>query len=213
MNRVPILPSSLPIPDDLKPEYYERRKFDAVFHRLDLIIQFIPGKDSFGAIVKSFVNGIPKHDEVVKQIEEKWLLIDEVSMVLKKKNRLFKNLDNAYNVMLTSPEDYDEYLELVPKMKNIEIRLKTITDSAARVKVEAEYARFKELEVKYKELSALQDEMNKAREDRDITRNELIKLEGEMALLREQERNLSLKISDDHIVADERGVFVGILMA
>ena len=79
--------------------------------------------------------------------------------------------------------------------------------------MKVEYARFKELEVKYKELSALQDEMNKAREDRDITRNELIKLEGEMALLREQERNLSLKISDDHIVADERGVFVGILMA
>jgi hypothetical protein len=58
-------------------------------------------------------------------------------------------------------------------------------------------------------LLALQEDLNKAREDRDVTRAELIKLESEMIILREQERNLSLKISDDHIVADEKGVFVG----
>ena len=209
MHQVPVLPSQLPIVDELKPEEYVRRSFDAVFHRLDLAIKFTPGKDGFGSIVKTYLNGIPKHDAAVKAVEEKWTLIDEVNFVLKKKNRLFRNMDSAYNALLTSPEDFDEYLDLMPKMNNIEVRLTTVTDTNTRINMETDYKRFKELQADYGHLLALQDELNKAREDRDVTRAELIKLESEMVILREQERNLSLKISDDHIVADEKGVFVG----
>lgn len=138
MNQKPIAPNSLPIPKEIKPEHYERRKFEAVFHRLDLCIHFVPGHNRVGAIVKNFINGIPNHDAIVKKVEEKWAMIDEVSSILKKKNRLFRNLDAAYNSLLTKPEEYEEYLDLVPRMKNIELRLQTITDPEAKAKVESE---------------------------------------------------------------------------
>ena len=61
----------------------------------------------------------------------------------------------------------------------------------------------------YKELQSLQHDLHDARDDRDHTRDELMELENEMNVLKEEERNLSMKISDDHIVADEQDIFIG----
>ncbi len=138
MNERPIVPYELPIPPELKPESYEKRKFETVFHRLDLTIEFIPGKDKKGAIVRRFINGIPNHDAIVKSIEEKMDLINEVNNNLKKKLRLFRNLDAAYNMMLTSPDDFDEYQSLIPRMVNVKQRLEAITDPESKVKLETE---------------------------------------------------------------------------
>ena len=70
MNEKPIAPSALPLPTSIKPQTYERRKFEAVFHRMDLVIEFIPGINNIGAIVKKYMNGIPNHDIAAKNVED-----------------------------------------------------------------------------------------------------------------------------------------------
>lgn len=130
---------ALRMPNELKIEHYERRRFEATFHRLDLAIQFVHGHNDRGAIVKCFIDAIPRHDAAVKHVEEIWCKIDELQSLLKKKNRLFGNLDSAFNAMLTNPDDFSAYLELLPRMQgNVAERIQTITDTEEKVKAEAE---------------------------------------------------------------------------
>ena len=219
---------NLPIPDELKLETYAIRKQEATFDRVELAISFIPGKDRVGLIVKTFINAIANHDEIVKSIEEKWKQLDGLKREFNKKNRLFRNLDSAWTCMNTSPEDFDEYLEMLPRMKNFEERIKKITDSKAKAKAELERKRFNELDPICSKQRLVQIEVFKAREIRDAARKELVvvlyiylsnclgfalqsfnalkQAEGELNALREKEREIAALISDDHIVADETGV-------
>ena len=76
-----------------------------------------------GAIIKGFQNAIPAHDEHVKLIEEKITEIKALKRIYNKKNRLFRNLDSAWNGILEdNPNEFHEYELLVPKMRNIEQR-------------------------------------------------------------------------------------------
>ena len=165
---------NLPIPDELKLETYAIRKQEAVFDRVELAILFMPGKDRVGLIVKTFINAIANHDEIVKLIEEKWKILDGLKREFNKKNRLFRNLDSAWTTMNTSPEDFDEYLEMLPRMKNFEERLKKIRDSKAKAKAELERKRFNELDPICSKLRLVQIEVLKAREIRDAARKELV---------------------------------------
>ena len=62
-------------------------------------------------------------------MEEQLVEINELKRVYNKKKRLFQNLDTAWNAMIQDkPNDFQEYNTLLPKMKNIEERLRTIVD-------------------------------------------------------------------------------------
>lgn len=128
-------------------ETYEQRPQSAEFDRLDLAVDFRPGKDGIGAVVKvwvreynslrywshefhqNFIDAIARHDEIVKLMEEQLVEITALRRVYNKKKRLFQNLDSAWNAMIEdSPNDFQEYNALIPKMRNVQERLRIIED-------------------------------------------------------------------------------------
>jgi hypothetical protein len=193
-----------PLQDEQKLETYDRPPHEAVFDRIDLILTFLPGKDGRGMIVKSFLDAIPYHDEVVKKIEDKKNEIDELKLIYRKKNRLFRNLDSAWNVMLENndPVAFHEYLELIPKMKNIEQRLTRVTDVEIKAKITAEHNRYKLLHPRCSNQLKIYTTYSEARGVRDAALQELVTAEKQLARLFEEEKQKANRISDDHVRAD-----------
>jgi len=174
-----------------------------------MIILLLGQKDK-GAIVKSFVDQIRQHDESVKNIEEKWNESDETRKEFHKKYRLYKNIDHAWTVMLQRPDEYAEYVELLPKMDGIEERIKRIKDSKAKMKAETDFKRFLELEEKgYGKFVPVEEKLNNAKFEKDEARDNLTQCESDLVKLREVERVASTKITDDHILANEKGLSLG----
>jgi hypothetical protein len=193
----------LPLPDELKVEFYPKRIHESTFDRIDLILMFLPGKDDTGAIVKSFIDAISVHDTIVKLVEEKMESISALRRVYHKKSRLFRNLDSAWNIMLDNPVDFYDYVDLIPKMKNITYRLEQITDSKIRAEVLTEYNRFQSLQELCSKQLIIYETYSKARAERDESMKILFAAEAELVRIRDKERQLALKISDDHVLADE----------
>lgn len=193
----------LPIPEELKLENYDRRRYTAVFDRIDLVLEFRAGKGGIGATIKCFLDAISKHDEIVAQIEDQLNTVKELKRIYRKKNRLFRNLDSAWNLMLNNPVEFHEYLGLLPKMENIEERIEQITDPEIKAKVVAQYDRFKLLEPVCSRQLAVYELYSKSREERDESMKVLVKAEAKVVKLKEEERVLASHISDDHIIADE----------
>jgi hypothetical protein len=135
------------LPEELKLETYERILQHATFDILDLVIKFMPGRNGIGAIVEGFKYSISGHDDIVQQIEEQMSLIEELKRAYSRANRLFRNLDSAWNCMLDAhnPADFYEYQELLPKMNNIEERMATIEDPKIKAQVVTMYNRFHKL--------------------------------------------------------------------
>lgn len=191
------------LPAELRLESYERRANAAVFDRLDLVVAFRPGKNGTGAVVKSFLDAIKCHDEIVVKLEAFMSDIDEMKKGYKKKNRLFRNLDSAWNVILENPVDYYEYLALLPKMENIEQQLEEAIDPVVRVELVALHSRFKALQPLCSKQLLIYTAYSKAREERDAAVRQLVEAEKELTRLRENEKLLAALISDDHIMGDE----------
>lgn len=200
-----------PIPNELKIEHYERRVQPAIFDRMDLVVKFIPGKDNIGAIVYGYIDAIKSHDDVVKRVEERWAEVDEIRKNFNKMNRQFRNMDGAWTSMNQRPDEFQEYLALLPKMKNIESRIERITDSIAKVKAEADFKRFKELEPSCSRLGIAFDALEKCRLERDQAREVLLKAEADFLILREEERRAAAQISEDHVIADEKDLHISSL--
>ena len=200
---------NLPLPDEAKYEFYERKPYNAIFDRLDLVAKFKAGKNGIGAVFVHFVESIYLHDEVVKEIEEKMLEIEELEKVEAKKNKIYRNYDSTYNLMNTFPSDFADYLEIAPKMKNYDERIKKITDPEQKAKAEFEYMRYQDLYLKCSGLQAVHKALEISREERDEARKRLLFAKNELNVLKEKETKISSKISDDHAIADERGLFVG----
>ncbi len=195
----------LPLSEELKVEFYEKKIHDATFDRLDLVIGFQPGKEGVGAIVKCFLDAITSHDIIVKTVEDKMESISLLKKAYFKKSRLFRNLDSAWNIMLDNPVNFYDYVDLLPKMKNIESRLKLITDSKIHAEVLAEFLRFQSLHPICSRQMIIHETYSAARLERDNAMKALASAEGELTLLRDDERRSAAKISDDHIFADEAG--------
>lgn len=195
--------NKLPLPEELKLENYSRRAQSAVFDRIDLVIDFRPGKDNIGATVKSFLDAIIKHDLHVHKYEEKLVQINELRRDYRKKNRLFRNLDSAWNVILTNPTDFNEYLSLIPKVQNAEQRLEEMTDPHAKARLSNQFQRYNLLYPICSKQQIIYDAYKIARENRDLATKLLVQAERELYLIKEEEKKLAAKISDDHVIADE----------
>ena len=76
-------------------------------------------------------------------------------------------------------------------------------------KAEIEYDRYKQLYLKCSGLQQVHKALLESREDRDKAREELMSAEKALNEMRDREYAIANKISDDHAVADEKGVFVG----
>lgn len=196
------------IPNETRPEAYSRRLLVANFDRLDLVLKFVPGVDNEGAIVSAFVDAIPNHDAIVKEIEEKLTQIDGLKHDFKKKNRLYLNLDGAWNSLCVRPEEFEEYLKLIPQVENAEERIKQIKDSKAKAKLQALYNRFEAIKVENAKLVPVRDSLDQAREVRDKARELLVDNENQLTILREREKELARLITDDHMIADERKISI-----
>lgn len=199
------------VPPDLKVEFYERRRQTSSFDRLDFALELIPGMDGVGAIVRNFTDAIALHDIAVKNVEDKWLETQGLRHDFNRKNRLYRNFDSAWNTMNQNQAELDEYLALAPGMVEMEERIKRITDAKAKVKAESDWARFKEIEPRNNLLAlayrALLDSQERRNEARELLQN----AERELVGLQEAERLQATKITDDHIVADEKGVNISLL--
>lgn len=191
------------IPEELKLENYEKRTQTASFDRIDLVISFRGGKDNIGATVKGFMDAIPAHDNIVKTIEEKMEEIVVLKRNYYKKNRLFRNLDSAWNLTLDNPVDFYEYLELVPKMPKIEKRLAVVEDVVIKAQLQELYDRFQLLQPKCSKQAVIYETFSEARTVKDDAMKALLEAEADLSRLKHKEKELAALISDDHILADE----------
>lgn len=197
---------NLEIPDELRLENEERRIQAATFDRVDLVIQFQPGRDKIGAVIQSFIDAIVQHDIIVKEIEKQLLVIDEIKKLYRKKVRLFRTLDNTWNLIYTNPTEFTEYLELIPKMDNIEKRLQLIEDIEIKTALQAQYNRYKLLEPKCSRQKIIYELYQEARKEKEKVTKEYVMAEKLLNQLQEKEILLASLISDDHMIADERGI-------
>lgn len=193
------------IPAELKLENYEKQTHTASFDRIDLVISFRPGRDNIGATVKGFLEAIPAHDDIVKRIEEK---MEEISILKRnyyRKNRLFRNLDSAWNLALDNPVDFYEYMELLPKIPKIERRLAQVDDVVIKTQLQELYDRFQLLKPKCEKQAVIYQTFSEARTVKDDAMKALLEAETDLNRLKQKEKEVALLISDDHIVADEMG--------
>jgi hypothetical protein len=193
----------LPIPEELKAESYEKKRQEAVFDRVDQALLFVPGKNGIGAIVRGFIDAIRRHDELVKNIEDKLRAIDDIKREYKKKARLFRNFDNAWTAMYEPT--FEEYLELKPTMADIDEVLNNTKDPVQKTRLEVDWKRFLEIQPRCSNLEIVRDALEAARNVRDEWTARVLAAEQELNVLKEEERLAAAAISDDHIVADERG--------
>lgn len=105
-------------------------------------------------------------------------------------------------------EDYSEFLEMQPRMENMEERLLLIQDPKIKLKMETEWARYLELEDVCSRMQQAQKALEVAKEERDVAQALLMKSEAMLVKYRSDERKLAQMITDDHIIADEKGVQV-----
>lgn len=192
------------IPEDLKLENYERRIQQAVFDRLELVVELRGGLNGIGATVKKYKEAIPAHDEIVKMIEEKMEEIEQFKKNYRKKQRLFRNLDSAWNITLDNADEWEEYNLLKPKMRNIEKRIMIVEDQIAKSEMIADYKRFHQLHPKCSRQTAVYESYSEARRVKDIAMKELVDAESQLNKLKLEEKRLAGLISDDHITADEK---------
>jgi hypothetical protein len=197
-----------PVPDALKIETYDRRPQVACFERVDLGVTFRPGKGGVGLIVRQFIDAIVNHDAIVKTVEERWMEIDELRRISNRINKKLRSFDGAWSIINEFPQEFIEYTKLLPKMKNIEMRLKMITDVTAKAKAQSEYDRFKELLPRYSKVAIAYQALEACRVERDIARDNLLNAEKAFQVLREEERRIANAISDDHIRADDKKVHI-----
>jgi hypothetical protein len=195
--------NKLELPDELKLENYEKRIQTASFDRLDLVISFRPGKDNIGLTVKGFLDAIPAHDAIVKVIEEKMVEIVELKRTYHKKNRLFRNLDSAWNLTLDNPVEFYAYMELVPKIPKIEQRLKVVEDLVVKAQLQEMYDRYLSLHPKCSKQAVIYETYSAARGIKDAAMNALLAAEAELNKIKHKEKEIASLISDDHILADE----------
>ncbi len=174
-----------------------------MFDRLDLVVDFRAGRNGIGATMKSFIDAIKAHDGMVLRLEASMLALATLKKGYKTKNRLFRNLDSAWNVILENPIDYYDYLELLPKMDNIVEKLKLIIDPVDKEELHAQYVRFKALEPICSKQLAIYSAYLEAREGNDEAIRQLLAAEKELAKQVEEEKLLAAQISDDHVMADE----------
>lgn len=194
------------IPKELRLETYERRKFSATMDHMGLTVEVIPGAEGRGAIVKGFIDAISLHDDMVKNVEDQTLALKNIRREFTKKNRMYRNLDGAWNTFMSDhQEDFEEFKVLAPKMVGMEERLERITDAKAKIKAEADWNRFKELEPLCIKLDEVQTALDTAREERDVVQARMLEIEGMLARSKTEEKKLADNITDDHIIACEKG--------
>lgn len=193
----------LPLPSELRLENYTPRIQKAIFDRLDLVVDFRPGSEGVGATVKGFIDAIAKHDAIVQKLEEAIKHVEEMKKIYRKCNRLFRNLDSAWNVLMTNQVEFAEYNELRPKMQNIEDRLNRIDDPVIKAKLMTQRDRYLELEPKCAKQVVIYDAFQHARKERDIAVRNLLDAENVLREAKEQEKIQASLISDDHVLADE----------
>lgn len=193
------------IPDELKLENYERRIQTASFDRLDLVISFRPGRDGKGATVKGFLEAIPSHDDIVKVIEEKMADIVVLKRNYHKKNRLFRNLDSAWNLTLDNPVDFYFYMDLAPKIDKIVKRLELVEDVVIKTQLQELKDKYDVLFPKCSKQAVIYETFSEARTAKDEAMKTLLEAESELNRLRHKEKEVAAQISDDHILADELG--------
>jgi hypothetical protein len=196
----------LPIPKELMLEKYEKRKYSTTIDNLGLTVELIPGADGKGAIVKGFISAIDLHDDITKKVDNQVLLLKNVRRDFTKKNRMYRNLDGSWNVLMSDHQtDFEEYQVLLPKMDNIEERLELITDEKAKLKLEADYERFKFLKPTCEKIAEVLQALEKAREERDTVQQAMTEADVALARYRSDERKIAENITDDHIIACEQG--------
>ena len=207
MSKTKKAEEKLQLPDELKLETYPRIIQSATFDILELVLKFMPGYNGIGAIVESFKYAIGDHDNIVKRIEEQMALIITLKREYQRKNRLFRNLDSAWNVMLDAhkPSDFYEYQELLPKMKNMEERILIVQDTKIKAQLITQYNRFHQLHPVCSNQLIIYNTFVAARKEKDEAMATLMNAERELNARKEEEKTIASGISDDHIMADKTG--------
>ena len=92
--------------------YTLRRGNIAQFDRIELLLSFTPGKDSIGAIFRTFIDAIKTHDNVIKKIEECQKSVDSLKQHFMKKSRLLENLNNSLDILIPNASEYELFKKL-----------------------------------------------------------------------------------------------------
>ena len=92
--------------------YKFRRGNIAQFDRIELLLSFTPGKDSIGAIFRTFIDAIKTHDNVIKKIEECQKSVDSLKQHFMKKSRLLENLNNSLDILIPNASEYELFKKM-----------------------------------------------------------------------------------------------------
>ena len=194
------------IPPEMKIEGYERRRLAVNFDRIDLICEFKPGYKGIGAVLKGFINAIPGYDEFVKKIEEKMDEIDELKKLDTKTNRHFMNWDAAWNLLNKKPEEYLEYIDLIPQTAQLTDDMNNTDDPIERAVCAAKLERHAYLHYIYEDYLEVEKQMKVTKEERDRVREEYLAKVSQLHALQDQERKIAAKIGRDHVTADAKKI-------
>ncbi len=197
------------IPDDTKLELYPRTTHLAVFDRVDLMIEFSPGKDGVGATFKSFIHAIKVHDEIIKTLEEKMKLVATLRRDLTRKTRLYQSYSSAWSAMFEHMKEFYEYKELKSKMKTFDFDFQFAMERQNEEEMKRlnnQKRRLEHLKVKNVLIEKMQTTIEEAKDSRDEASKLLADEEALCDKLRMSERRAAENISDDHIYADEQRI-------
>ena len=197
------------IPDDTKLELYPRNPQLAVFDRVDLLIEFSPGKDGIGATFKNFIHAIRVHDEIIKQLEEKMKYIAFLRRDATRKGRLFQSYTSAWAALFEHMKEFQEYRDVKLRMKTFDfdyqLAMERQNDDEMK-RLDNQKKRFEFLKVKNVPIEDMQRAIDEARENREEAHKLLSDEEALCDKLKIAERRAAENISDDHIYADEQRI-------
>jgi hypothetical protein len=194
------------IPSEMKIEGYERRRLAVNFDRIDLICELKPGYNGVGAVLKGFINAIPGYDEFVKKIEEKMDEIEELKKLDTKTNRHFMNWDAAWNLLNKKPDEYLEYIDLIPQIEQLSEDMNNTDDPIERAICSAKLERHAYLHYVYEDYLEVEKQLKATREERDRVRDEYLAKVSEFHALQDQERKMAARIGRDHVTADAKKI-------
>lgn len=192
--------------EELRIENLERLPYAATFAKVELVLKFMPGHGGRGAIVRDFLHAIHDHDQIVHEVEEQWHLVDILQKEYNRQNKVYRNMDVFYYTTNTNPSDVIEYEDMLPRMNRIKERLAQISDAKVRASVIEEYRVFKKKQKKYNRIIALRIELLKLKDQRDALQKELTEAQQHLSQLRLQEEAAANKISQDHMLANDRRI-------
>jgi hypothetical protein len=186
-----------------------RRTFLGTFDDANLCLDLEAGHGSIGAVLRGWKNPIQDHDASALQVEEAMVTEKAALQVFRSKDRHLANWEVAFELINSDPSLLAEYHALKAELVTYNAQWRLAQTPAAKITLEAKKARYTDIRASMERVLQAEEQMKLAKEDRDRAQQDLLAASKELVALKKRERLLADLISDDHVLAVDRGQKVG----